>query len=135
LGCSTRASDAGDFAEKQLENACYITKKCEKWTWNSNEWKNIQDCVDEFVDNSGADDIEEYGDYFDESCPDFDKDMANDCLSQMVKEYNTCTPAHDTDDADFDCEDDPCRNICGDCSGGDQWGDTIPNPWAMKSEL
>lgn len=124
LGCNTRASDAGDFAEKSMENQCYIIKKCLKYNWNSNEWKNIQDCVDDCA-GYGSCDIDEYKDQFDMSCPDFDNDMANDCLSQMIKEYNSCTPAHDYDDADFDCRDDPCQNICGECNGG-QWGDGAP---------
>ena len=43
LGCSSRASDASDFYEKRVENACYIIKKCMKWSWNDAEWKNIDD--------------------------------------------------------------------------------------------
>lgn len=112
LGCNSRASDAGDFYDKQIENSCYIAKKCNKLSWNEQEYKNIKDCVDDLID-------EDYKDIYIENCPDFDEDLANECLSQMIGEYNSCSPAHDYDDGDFDCKDDPCQNICGDCQGGD----------------
>jgi hypothetical protein len=134
FGCNTRASDAGDFAEKSIENQCYIIKKCQKYNWNDAEWKNIKDCVEDCASSSGDCDLEELIDMADEFCPDYDEDKANECLSQMISVYNSCTPAHDYDDADFDCEDDPCLNICGECQGG-SWGYSPLSPWNSEDEV
>jgi len=137
LGCNSRASDAGDFYEKSTENQCYIIKKCLKLIWNDAEWDNIGDCVDDcasYYDGGNGCDLEDAMDAFDEGCPDYDEDKANDCLKQMIGEYNSCTPAHDYDDADFNCKDDPCRNICGDCTQG-EWGlSEVPSPFSWSEE-
>ena len=110
FGCRTGAADEQDFAENYVHNYCYLVKKCLKLSYNEQEYDNLEDCEEDYLDDdySAVD--------FAADCEGYDEEKGRDCLQQLISEYNSCAPEHDCDDADYDPDDNPCEisSVCTD---------------------
>lgn len=104
-GCVGKV-DEDNYAEKLSEAFCKINKECSAGSFYD-EWDDIEDCTDDFLDQ-----LEDNEDFY-EDC-DFDDEKAQDCLAALNEV--TCQDYSDS----FEDALEDCAEIwdCGDAGGG-----------------
>lgn len=104
--CGASSPDA--YVEKSTKLACQYTKKCEEAMWEEAGFDSVSDCVDTLLDT----DLGGEGtlrDAFVESCTDFDKGAARDCLAAARKAKRSC---------DDEVDEPACERVCGTPASG-----------------
>lgn len=104
-GCVGKV-DEDNYAEKLSEAFCKINKECSAGSFYD-EWDDIEDCTDDFLEQT-----EDNEDFY-EDC-DFDDEKAQDCLAALNE-----VSCQDYSDSFEDALED-CAEIwdCGDAGGG-----------------
>lgn len=104
-GCVGKV-DEDNYAEKLSEAFCKINKECSAGSFYD-EWDDIEDCTDDFLEQT-----EDNEDFFDDC--DFDDEKAQDCLAALNE-----VSCQDYSDSFEDALED-CAEIwdCDDAGGG-----------------